>query len=488
MPSPRLRAGASDRGPPPSSRASGTPTSSRRGSLRRRAKRRPQAPSRRQPGPLAGCSRHSGEGDRSSSCSRTCTGGHRPSSTSSSMWPSSPGRRSCCSASRDPSSSIPGRNGPGGRLNASSILLDALPLDQARVLLDRLDTDTALDDDNRAAILAGAAGNPLFLEQLLAAALKARPASGLDSRFALGEARPASRGRAPSRPGSRHLRRDIPNRVVQSLVDVDVRSALVTLGRRVFVEAAAPDVLGDEVWGFRHALVRDEAYAGITSASARPCIRRSQASSPTAPPGGASKPTSSSATTWRPRTTRRRGRSACARARGPRGRRGATPDRSRPPDVRRARSGNDCRTATPAAALLPADAPERLELAPPGRRARVDDERDVAARVLDEAAAAAPRGDERTHARLEVARLNLAFWGPASVDPEGMFEDLRKAIAVHERPATTKHSRTPTWSRTTCRTVARPAPERRRSTPKSSSGWQRSTHVPPARASSKVSP
>ena len=83
--------------------------------------------------------------------------------------------------------------------------------------------------------------------------------------------------------------------------------------------------------------------------------------------------------------------------------------------------------------MLPADAPERLELAPALADALGwNDERDAAARVLDEAAAAAPPGDERTHARLEVARLNLAFWGPANVDPESMFEELQKAIVVLE--------------------------------------------------------
>ena len=63
-----------------------------------------------------------------------CTGRRRRSSTSSSMSPSSRERRSCCSAS--PDRSLETRPAwAGGRLNASSILLDALPPDQARVLL-----------------------------------------------------------------------------------------------------------------------------------------------------------------------------------------------------------------------------------------------------------------------------------------------------------------------------------------------------------------
>ena len=37
----------------------------------------------------------------------------------------------------------------------------------------------------------------------------------------------------------------------------------MTLARGDFVEPEAPDIFGDEAWGFRHALVCDEAYAGI---------------------------------------------------------------------------------------------------------------------------------------------------------------------------------------------------------------------------------
>ena len=126
----------------------------------------------------------------------------------------------------------------GGRLNASSILLDALPSDQAGVLLDRLDADTALDDENRAAILARAAGNPLFLEQLLASALEGDDRrAGLDPRVALGAARPASRGRAPSRPGCRRVRtrRSRPRSCRRSSTSTCARHSS-TLARRDFVE------------------------------------------------------------------------------------------------------------------------------------------------------------------------------------------------------------------------------------------------------------
>jgi DNA-binding SARP family transcriptional activator len=324
----------------------------------------------------------------------------------------------------------------GGRLNASSILLDALPRDQARVLLDRLAADTAVDDDKRSEILAGAAGNPLFLEQLLASALESGETTIPDSIHALLSAR---LDRLPE--AERHVvqaaaayGQSFPTGVVQSLVEVDVHPALMTLARRDFVEPEAPDVFGDDVWAFRHALVRDEAYAGI------PKRRRAALHQQIA-----------------------------AIVVGRAGRRGVEADEligyhlesayraqvevePQAPDLaqlatdaarhlaaagRRAYDERNPATSAGllrrAAALLPADAPERLELAPILSDALAwSDEREAAARVLDEAAAAARPDDERAHGRLVVARCNLALWGSTREDPEGILEEVRKAIAVLE--------------------------------------------------------
>ena len=323
----------------------------------------------------------------------------------------------------------------GGRLNASSILLDALPSDQARVLLDRLDTDTALDDDNRAAILAGAAGNPLFLEQLLASALEGET-SVPDSIHALLSARLDRLPEAERQvaQAAAVYGQTFPTEMLHSIVEVDVRRALVTLSRRDLVEPEAPDVFGDEVWGFRHALVRDEAYAGIPKR--RRAALHQQIAAIVAERAGRSGVEADELIGYHleaayhaqvevdPRAPGLAGLAAdAAQHLTAAGRR--TYDERDPPTT--------AGLLRRAAALLPADAPERLELAPALADALGwNDERDAAARVLDEAAAAAPPGDERTHARLEVARLNLAFWGPANVDPESMFEDLQKAIVVLE--------------------------------------------------------
>ncbi|HET9674846.1 MAG TPA: BTAD domain-containing putative transcriptional regulator [Gaiellaceae bacterium] len=322
----------------------------------------------------------------------------------------------------------------GGRLSASSILLDALAPDQARVLLDGLAADNAVDDEKRTAILAGAAGNPLFLEQLLASALDGET-SVPDSIHALLSAR---LDRLPE--AERHVAQaaaaygqTFPTEVVQSLVDVDVRPALVTLARRDFVEPEAPDVFGEEAWGFRHALVRDEAYASIPKRR-RAALHRQIAAIVTDRAGR-----------WGVEADELIGYHLESAYRAqvevdPQAPElaGVAVDAARHLTAagRRSYDGRDPATTAGllrrAAALLPAGAPERLELAPALADALGwNGERDAASRVVDEAAAAAPPGDERTHARLEVARLNLALWGP-KVDAERMFEDLRKAIAVLE--------------------------------------------------------
>ena len=60
----------------------------------------------------------------------------------------------------------------GGRLSSSSILLDALTDEESQLMLDRLCADGSVDAAARERILEVAEGNPLFIEQLLAAALE----------------------------------------------------------------------------------------------------------------------------------------------------------------------------------------------------------------------------------------------------------------------------------------------------------------------------
>ena len=82
---------------------------------------------RRSPGPSASCSRSRRRSGRSSASSTTSTGARRRSSTWSSTSPTSPAtRRSCSSAWRGRSCSTRGPGWGGGKLNATTVLLEPL--------------------------------------------------------------------------------------------------------------------------------------------------------------------------------------------------------------------------------------------------------------------------------------------------------------------------------------------------------------------------
>jgi len=324
----------------------------------------------------------------------------------------------------------------GGRLNASAILLDALPPDESRALLDRLAAGTALGEDSRAAVLGAAAGNPLFLEHLLASALESGETTTPDSIHALLSARldRLPEGERQVAQAAAVYGQTFPTEVVQSLVDPDVRPALLTLARRDFVEPEAPDVFGDEAWGFRHALVRDEAYAGI------PKLRRAalhqQIAAIVAERAGRRGIEADELIGYHLESAYRAQAEVDPRA-------PALPQLAE--DAVRHLSAAGWRAyyerdpATTAglfrraAALLPADAPARLELTPALSDALAwSGEREASARVLDEAAAATRPDDERMRARLLVSRYNLELWGLAETHPERMLDDVRNAIAVLE--------------------------------------------------------
>jgi DNA-binding SARP family transcriptional activator len=324
----------------------------------------------------------------------------------------------------------------GGRLNASSILLDALPPDDARALLESLAVASPLGEESRAEILAAAAGNALFLEQLLASALEGPEAGVPDSIHALLAAR---LDRLPE--DERHVVQaaavyghTFPIGVVESVLDADVRPALVTLARRDLVEPEAPDVFGDEVWGFRHALVRDEAYAGI------PKRRRAalhQQIATIVAEGASRRGVEADELIGYHLESAHHAQAEVDPQATEVTRLAADAARHLAAAGRRAYDERDAATSAGllrrAAALLPSDAPKRLAQVPVLADALAwSGEREAAAGVLDEAAAAAQPDDEHTHARIAVARYYVELWGPAEGDPERMLEDVRQAIAVLE--------------------------------------------------------
>lgn len=169
----------------------------------------------------------------------------------------------------------------GGKVNATSLLLEPLPEEDARALLDALLGDQPVDDAVRRRLVNTAAGNPLFLEELLAmlddegllggdelatdrldrlplpdsiqGLLTARLDSvdpperdTLDRASVVGEVFTLSTAVALTPPAERH---DVPRRV-RALV----RKELVRIERSI----------DEEVFAFRHLLIRDAVYAALS--------------------------------------------------------------------------------------------------------------------------------------------------------------------------------------------------------------------------------
>ncbi len=154
----------------------------------------------------------------------------------------------------------------GGRLSSSSVLLDALDSHDAEALLDRLAADERLDGPTRDRILAVAEGNPLFIEQLLAAALEGDAGPVPDSIRTLLAARldrlsDADRAAAQAAAvcGTSFTTDD-----VAALVEADPSPSLLTLVRRELVRPGEADDPTSPGWSFRHSLIRDVAYGSLT--------------------------------------------------------------------------------------------------------------------------------------------------------------------------------------------------------------------------------
>jgi DNA-binding SARP family transcriptional activator/tetratricopeptide (TPR) repeat protein len=154
----------------------------------------------------------------------------------------------------------------GGRLSSSSILLDALTPAESDSLLDRLSSDGRLDAAARKRILDGAEGNPLFIEQLLAAALEGDTGAVPDSIQTLLAARLDrldDRDRAVAQAaavcGTSFTTDD-----VAELVQGDPSTSLLALVRRELIRAGEADDPDGVGWSFRHSLIRDVAYATLT--------------------------------------------------------------------------------------------------------------------------------------------------------------------------------------------------------------------------------
>jgi class 3 adenylate cyclase/tetratricopeptide (TPR) repeat protein len=161
----------------------------------------------------------------------------------------------------------------GGKLNATSILLEPLGGSEARQLADSLLVEVELDEETRARILATADGNPLFLEEMAALA---REANGtvdvpptiralLQSRLdALNddERLVVERGAVEGQV----FHRGAVTALTPMTHELDVPGQLLSLVRKEVVRPDHAMIVGDDAFRFRHLLIRDTAYEGLPKA------------------------------------------------------------------------------------------------------------------------------------------------------------------------------------------------------------------------------
>jgi class 3 adenylate cyclase len=161
----------------------------------------------------------------------------------------------------------------GGKLNATSILLEPLADDEAAALADELLDGVALDGETRLRILATAEGNPLFLEEM--AALARESNGGVDvppTIQALLQARldtlePPDRAviERGAVEGKVFHRGAVTALAPEPLRD-DVPQRLLSLVRKELVRPDRSQLPGDDAFRFRHLLIRDAAYESLPKA------------------------------------------------------------------------------------------------------------------------------------------------------------------------------------------------------------------------------
>jgi class 3 adenylate cyclase/tetratricopeptide (TPR) repeat protein len=164
----------------------------------------------------------------------------------------------------------------GGKLNATSVLIEPLGEDECGTLIENLLGGTRLDDGTRHRIAQASEGNPLFVEEMLAmvreqggvgeivvpptihALLQARLDS-LDREVRLVMERGSVEGQLFHRGSVAEL---APEAVRQ-----EVESHLSTLVRKELIRPDKPTFPGDDAFRFRHLLIRDAAYESLPKAT-----------------------------------------------------------------------------------------------------------------------------------------------------------------------------------------------------------------------------
>jgi hypothetical protein len=161
----------------------------------------------------------------------------------------------------------------GGKLNATSVLLEPLAGSEVDMLANELLAGVELDDGTRTRILSTAEGNPLFLEEMAALARDARGTVDVPPTIqALLQARLDTLNgdeRIVIERGSvegQVFHRGAVAALAPAAQDVDVHQQLGALVRKELVRPDQALIAGDDAYRFRHLLIRDTAYEGLPKA------------------------------------------------------------------------------------------------------------------------------------------------------------------------------------------------------------------------------
>jgi DNA-binding SARP family transcriptional activator len=161
----------------------------------------------------------------------------------------------------------------GGQPNSSSLLLDALPDDDARALLRMLADEARLDAADEQRVLTAAEGNPFFLEQIVATLAEGRRDHEALPLPATIQALLATRLERLG-PGERAvleraavIGKDFEQGSVAALLPREARPPLARhleqLARKRFIRSAPASASGDAGYRFDHVLVQEAAYRAI---------------------------------------------------------------------------------------------------------------------------------------------------------------------------------------------------------------------------------
>ncbi|HTX32084.1 MAG TPA: adenylate/guanylate cyclase domain-containing protein [Solirubrobacteraceae bacterium] len=158
----------------------------------------------------------------------------------------------------------------GGKLNATTLLLEPLGTQDAEALLERL--ADGLDREARGRVIAASEGNPLFLEEMVALArergtvtvpptIQALLAARLE-RLAVEERELLERGAVEGEV----FHRLAVKALAGERLATEVGLRLAGLVRKELIRPHPPTLAGDEAFRFRHLLIRDAAYEGLPKA------------------------------------------------------------------------------------------------------------------------------------------------------------------------------------------------------------------------------